>query len=183
MRQAENHPNRKFIPIVRNSQFIAERRSQGLEVIELDSARSDTKQIRAAIHGLDSIIHLAARTSENNDFEAADLENHQATRKLADASSKEGIVLVTTGSIAQFTRNRYGVIDDGTKPESGSAYGKSKINAHRAAKSFETPETTAQGYKTIQVVPGATIGPDTTWVDYLVKQMQNPTARLFRANA
>jgi len=165
MKQAKNLPDYEFVPIGRkyHNRF-------------LDFDRASLKEYGAALAGLDAVIHLAALTSEQNDPDLHVKYNFVPTATIADIAAENGMAFIYAGSTAMYYKE--GVIDDSTIPDSPAAYGSSKIASHNHAQAnlrhYHHPD-----YKPIQVVPGATFGPDAAWTHLLVKYMKNPLMRTF----
>lgn len=168
MRQAANYPNYEFVPIGRK-----------YHDRWLDFDQPSPLVYRSALRDLDAIIHLAAMTSEQNDPLLHYKYNFNPTATIAKVASENGIPFIYAGSTAMYTGTPYGIINDKTPADSDAAYGRSKILAHEVAQKFKKDERRETGYKPIQVVPGATFGPDTAWTHLLTKYMKNPVMRTF----
>ncbi|HVZ66948.1 MAG TPA: NAD(P)-dependent oxidoreductase [Patescibacteria group bacterium] len=174
MRQAHKYPNLNLVPAVRNEAYIAHRVAQNLPVRYLDIENSPIEDFYKALEGMDAVIHLAASTSEKNDFELHDRTNRLATLKIAIVAARFGLPLVIAGSIAQNAGNEKGVIDEDTDPIAKSAYGLSKINAFKEAKMLETP---GSDYKVLQGIPGMTLSSESSWAKATPRLIRNGATR------
>ncbi|HVT01361.1 MAG TPA: NAD-dependent epimerase/dehydratase family protein [Patescibacteria group bacterium] len=174
MRQASNYPHLNLVPAVRNESYIAQRVANNLPVRYLDIENSPIDDFYNALEGMDAVIHLAASTSEKNDFDLHDRTNRLATLKLAVVASHFGLPLIIAGSIVQNAGNEHGVIDENMKPKSNSAYANSKTNAFNEAKMLERPDS---DYKVIQGVPAMTLGSGSNWNRELTRLVRNGATR------
>ncbi|HVZ12236.1 MAG TPA: NAD(P)-dependent oxidoreductase [Patescibacteria group bacterium] len=174
---ARDYPDKHFIATSRDRNLVDSQRANNVDVRFYDLQYSTLPEIRTMLTGVDAVIHTAASTNETNDFELHRIMNYEATSRLAYVCAEQGVKLQILGSTAMHTLTPEGIIDDYTDPFSMAAYGGSKINAFKAAKFLETPDTIEKGYGVTQTVPGLTIGIDDNWSNNIVGLLRNGLTR------